>query len=242
MKTNIAVHIPNKAEIVVSPGENIKREELLAKTRDVSSIIEIELAKILGVTPQKISKFLKKKIGEKVARGELIAHKKSLFSTIEIKSPEEGIIEEINLKDGNLIFKKNISDEKKVLSPFSGKISEISEKNIIIECEIEEEYEGEKALGQRVWGKLQHIKGDFVGVLEVMEDIEESIILVNNITSAALAKLDALGANGVITNRTFEEMPITYISVSKNTFSKLGEHTGREIMIDPETNKVFVLS
>lgn len=241
MKTKLAVKIPPEAAILVKVGDNVTSSVVIAKVKDISSSLTIELSKILQIHPQKISKYMKKNIGDSVSKDEILALKKSLFSSTSVKSPNSGVIDAIDLTRGTITFREGEVFEEKIYSPIAGKITEVTPKTVLLECE-GVEFIGEKGSGERVLGVLKHLKGEHIGVLTVGEDINKTIVIVHNITPAAIAKIDALGVRGIITTKSFENMPISYVEVAKNIYEKLVDYDGKEVVLDPSDKKIFILA
>lgn len=240
MKTTITVHIPEGSEVNVASGDTITAGSPVAVLTKSSEVITFNLAEILGVSPQKISKYLKRKLGETLGKDEVIAEKKNFMSSVVVKSPQEGVIGEIDLSTGNLIYVLKKEEKKKILSHFPGRVKHITKDKVEIESDTRE-YELTASSGKKVSGPLYLIKGENIGVLEIGGDIDGTIVLLHGTTEAAVAKMDAIGVKGLISSVVIENVTIPFGLVSKTTFAKLLEEHGRSVILDPESKKLFIL-
>ena len=102
MSTIITLPISPSAKILVGVGERISSKTILAKFSQAHEAETIHLAKLLSVGNSKISQYLKKKIGEKITAGEVIAQKKGFFSSTVVKSPISGKLVDLDLSKGTL--------------------------------------------------------------------------------------------------------------------------------------------
>lgn len=240
MKILISIHIPADSEILVKEGESVSPETAVALIDSAISTLDIEMARILKIKPQNISQYLKRKIGDKIAKGDVIAEKKAFFSSMIIKSPTDGNISSIDLKAGSLTMISGSEKKEKIYAALSGKVKKIKDKVIDIESEAKE-FEAEAGSGERTHGRLHHLKGENIGVLDVKGDIDQTIILVHNITGAGISKANAMGVRGFILEKEAEESQLPFTTVNKTNFIKLEESVGRETVIDPVTKKIYIL-
>lgn len=241
MKTTITVHIPQDSEIVVGVGDKVENDTAIIIVKKSSQETILNLSKLLGVKPQKISQYIKRQMGEKLAKDEIIAEKKSFLSSTFVKSPAEGMIGEINLSVGSLTYILHSQEKKKIYPPFAGIVKHIREGAVDIECEANE-FDAIECSGKRVSGWLRHIVGEDVGVLAVEGNVEGSILLIHNTTRAALAKMDAMDVKGIISSNALEDVVIPYALVSKAVFGKLAEDAGRTAILDPGNKKIYILT
>ena len=240
MKTTVNVQIPTEAEILVKEGDTVDMKTPVAILKESIAPANIEIARLLKVHPQKMSQYLKTKIGDKIQRGDVLAEKRSFFSSYAVRSPDEGVVGEIDLSIGTLALSSINTKNKKIYATTPGRVKKISEREITLECEAKE-FVGEDGNGERTWGKLHYIKGERTGVLDIPTDIEGSVVLVYDSTYAALAKMDAMGVRAVVTTQNIKESILPYLVVNKNTFTKVEENSGREAIIDPKNKKIYIL-
>jgi len=237
MRSHVVVVIPHGSRMIVKSGDKIKKGEKLSESWASENEV-IPVASLLGVSPQKTPKYLVKKIGEKVSEGEIIAQKKDLFSSVAIKSPTDGQIAEINLKDGSLIVSAGIGTEG-IVSPVSGVINDAVRGKIEIEFE-GESFEGEEGGGQEAFGEMVYLPGKKINVLDEIPDVDGKIVFGMEITEAASAKLDAMGGVGLIFHKNTEEVYSPYIRVKEDVMDRLKSDVGKTVYLYPDSKKIVV--
>lgn len=239
MKITISVHIPEKAAILVKEGDLVDTETPLAELAKTSDTLQIELSKILNISPKKITKYIKKNIGDNLIEGEIIAEKKSFLSSVVVRSPHPGKVEGFDLSVGTVTYRVESQEKRNIYPAMKGKIKTVSGNVIEIEC-IAKSYDTLGGSGSKVSGTLRYIKGESVGVLEVLGEMEKSIILIHEVTDAGIAKMDALGALGLICSKTNSLDGFPTVCVDKHIFHKMVEEEGKEVIIDPSSKKIYI--
>ena len=163
--------------------------------------VSISIAKNLNVSPQKIFHYLKKFVGETIEKDETIAINKGLFTTKKIVSKYSGLIKEINHADGTITILSEEETENTINSYFKGKVNKIKKNELSIEVSKSEEYPG-KNINQNFGGKTFYLDEnlDFNS-----ENLFNSIVVCENITSYYKAKAEALGCQGFLSLSKFNE-------------------------------------
>jgi hypothetical protein len=156
--------------------------------------VKISIAKNLNVSPQKIFHYLKKFVGETIEKDETLAVNKGIFSTRKVVSKYSGLIKEINHADGTITVLSHEGVENTVNSYFKGKVEKIKRNELTIEVGKGEDFPG-KNLHKSFGGKVFYLdeKQDFNS-----ENIFNSVIVCENISSYYRAKSEALGCLGFI--------------------------------------------
>ena len=136
MKSKINLPISSDIRLLIKEEEKIEAGTLLCEKKEDKFIEAIPVSALLKIPPSQILKYLKKKIGENIEAGTILAKKKSLFSSFLLKSPVEGLIKEVDLKKGTLnILVQKTGNKDKFIFPFSGKIKKITKTHLEIEVE-----------------------------------------------------------------------------------------------------------
>ena len=162
--------------------------------KKVEEEINISIAKNLNVSPQKIFHYLKKFVGEIVEKGETIAINKGIFTTKKNVSKYSGLIKEINHSDGSITILSKTETEDTINSYFKGKVDKIKKNELLIEVSKGEEFPG-KNINQNFGGKTFYSDEN----LDLnSENIFNSIVVCENITSYYKAKAEALGCRGFL--------------------------------------------
>jgi len=194
----ICLPIPNEANILVKTGEKVNLKTKIFETSK-KALVKINIAKKLGIPPEKIFQYLKKFVDEKVTKGDKLASKKTLFSNKKVFSEYDGVFKEINHQTGEITLE--INDQKnqqktEFFSPLIGEVYEV-DKNII-KIKIKK--------GEII--ELKEKAVDFFGgqffILEkieqiIAENIEKKIIITKEVDSFSQTKCEALGAFGFLT-------------------------------------------
>ncbi len=99
--------LPIFGEVFVKVGDVVDYELIVART-EISGELEIlKVATLLGVEPEDLLRYMSKKVGDHVEKGELIAHYNAFFGLIkkQVDSPMSGTIESISEITGQIIIR-----------------------------------------------------------------------------------------------------------------------------------------
>ena len=194
----IDLPIPNEASVLVKAGDKVDLETKIL-TIAKKSLIRINVAKKLNITPEKIFQSLKKFVDDEIKKGDKLAYKKILFSNKYVFSDYNGILKEINHQTGEVILE--VDDQKNQIkkdffSPLTGEVVAI-EKNII-------KIKIKKGETIELKQKASEIFGAKIFILENTEQltadsIEKKLIITEEISNLSQAKCEALGAFGFLT-------------------------------------------
>jgi hypothetical protein len=100
--------LPLKGEVLVKKGDSVKAEEVVARTLLPGNVHPVNVAGLLGTSPQDLPNLMLKKEGDEVEKDEVIAMSKGLFGLFktEVRSPVKGTIEQISLVTGQVILRE----------------------------------------------------------------------------------------------------------------------------------------
>jgi hypothetical protein len=100
--------LPLKGEVLVSKGQKVGAETIVARTMLPGNVQTMNLASALGVEPADVAARLVKPIGTAVAAGEIVAQTKALFGLMktEAKAPVAGVIESVSDVTGQAILRE----------------------------------------------------------------------------------------------------------------------------------------
>mgnify|MGYP001128118382 CR=1 FL=1 len=212
---NIFLTVPKNGKILVKAGQMIDFQTKLFEIFN-PKIVKVDLAKKLGISPQNIFSYLKKFIGEKVKKGEILASKKGILKTKKVKSEWDGVLKEINHEEGSLLIEIETDEEQKGIiffSPIIGEVEKIEEEKIIIKIEKKEEIELKE--------KTKEIFGAKIYIFEKGSDFnaesaQNRLVIAEELTSISQTKAEALGAKGFLTIKTPPENTTLPIFQFKN--------------------------
>ncbi len=118
--------LPLKGEVLVSVGDEVKGDTIVARTELPGDVQPLNLAGLLGVAPQDLDGYLLKKPGDTIKKDEIIAETKGFFGLMktQVKSPLNGTIESISTVTGQAIL-RNPPSPVEVDAYIDGKVVEI---------------------------------------------------------------------------------------------------------------------
>lgn len=197
------------------------------------------LSRLLKIKPEKVTKYLVKKMGDRVEAGEIIAVKKGLFSTDMVKSPVTGRLFQVDLKKGTIsILVSGIENKSKISEAItrSEEGPAVSDAEGGIKGKI---FSAVKGSGIDVSGKLVYFETERINFFEIGSQVEERIAACRFFPPDALIKLDALGAVGLIVTRVPHESLLPWVLVSEEIFAKLAHFSGKKVMLRPSDKKII---
>lgn len=174
---------------------------------------EINLAQILNIKPKNIFRTLRKFVGDKIKKNDLIAENKTFFSTIRFLSPDDGLIKEIDHVKGSIIIETESNEKNKILSFIKGKVEKIDKNTIKIKIKNGESFPIKKSTTD-FGGEIFYLENnnDFN-----FDQINNKIILTEKINSYFQAKIEALGAKGFVILENLPEKTDLPVVMIKNT-------------------------
>ncbi len=107
MKVDKMRRLPILGEVFPKVGDKVSHDEIIART-EISGDPEIaKVAMLLGVEPEDLPRFMKKKVGDSVEKGEQIAFYSALFGLIKknVEAPIDGTIESVSEITGQVIIR-----------------------------------------------------------------------------------------------------------------------------------------
>ena len=162
--------------------------------KKVEEEVNISIAKNLDIPPQKIFHYLKKFVGESIEKDEIIAINKGIFSTKKITSKYSGLIKEINHFDGSITISSKTKIDNMVNAFFKGKVNKIKKNEVSIEVNKGEQFPA-KNVSHDFGGKTFYSdnNSDYLS-----ENLFNSIVVCDSITSYFKTKAEALGCQGFL--------------------------------------------
>ena len=191
---NLTIVLPDEEKCLLKNNQKVDFDTPFVEVKKELNK-EIMLADKLKIPPHKIFNFLKKFVGDKVNKDEVIAFKKGLFSDNKYVSEYQGIITEVDHEKGKITLK--IQDSKDIVKNcfFKGEVKEIKKNTILLEIKNKEEFSLTKAPvltgGELIY--LDQITN------ETSNELERKIIVIESITEINLSKVEVLGAKGIVT-------------------------------------------
>lgn len=198
----IPIPIPKDAKLKIKEGDSVTFDTPLLENTQ-SELVKISIASSLGFDPEKIFAHLRRFVGDEVKKDSLLAERKSFLSTKQYLSEYEGILKEINHYDGSITMEISGEETEQVSCNFQGKISEITETEIVLSVkhatELQLRDESEAFAGPIVY--LDELATNAI----TDEQIDGHVVCATQIPIFEIAKLEALGARGFLTLHPIEE-------------------------------------
>lgn len=229
--------LPLPGEVLVKQGEEVSFDTIIARTYSPGEPFLVRIWNTLGVEPEEIGEYMKKKQGDHVKKGEILAGYTGFFGLVkkECLSPINGFIENISLITGQAIIRKEpIPIEVKAYVP--GRVIEILPKQgAIIEANAAF-IQGIFGFGGETHGELKIIAESPKDVIsaDLIKDDHKDKILVGGslITSEALKKAVKVDVKGVVTGSIMD----------KDMTDFLGYEIGVAITGEEEVGTTFIIT
>ena len=99
--------LPILGEVFIQTGDEVDYDTIIARTEISGDPEIVKVAMLLGVEPEDLTRYMSKKIGDKVNKNEVIANYNAFFGLIKknIPSPVDGTIESISEVTGQVIIR-----------------------------------------------------------------------------------------------------------------------------------------
>ncbi len=195
--------LPLKGEVLVKRGDFVKAEKVVARTLLPGNVHPVNVAGLLGTSPQDLPNLMLKKEGEEVEKEEVIALSKGLFGLFktEVRSPVKGKIEQISLVTGQVIIREPpIPVEVKAY--FDGIVEDIIPEEGVIMKTTATFIQGIFGVGGEKIGKLKVLvdsPDETLTEAKLKENLEGAIVVGGSfITSEVLKKLEEKGVLGCV--------------------------------------------
>ena len=158
--------LPLPGNILVSKGNKVSAEEVVARTNLPGNVKTLNIAGLLGILPDEVEEAMLKKIGDEIKKDEVVAQSKGLFGLFksQVKSPINGLIENISKITGQVILREPPIPVE-VIAYIDGEVTEI----------IKDEGVTIKTRGSFVQG-IFGIGGETIGELAMAADKPDDVL------------------------------------------------------------------
>jgi len=234
-------------------GQNLSPSDVLCQGQKTSGFWMVHLASELSVRVQDAPKFLKRKIGQTIFQGEILAEKVSRFGLGKklIFAPVDGIIESYDCSAGMLKIKMSALAQK-VLPGVYGIVDAIdnSSNSVVIRTQATIIH-GVLGCGKQKCGMLKVLKNEsnLVGSSQITSDLRGKVVVGGAIAiSEALKAAESVGVAGLIIGgidiwdfkAVSESLGLTSllvteglgsISIGRDIFAPLSEFDGKFVIL-----------
>ncbi len=225
-----------KEDLLVKVGQKVDFKTPFFKKK-IQKEIGLSLAEKLRISPQKIFVYLKKFVGEKINKGEILAEKKTLFTVRRYRSEYQGEIKEIDHQEGKVLIKINSGKDEFVTAPFKGEILEIDKETIKIKVNRGKEFTA-KEITADFGGEVTYLKPT---TEYCEEEINNKIVVGQSLSSYLQVKLEALGVKGfVLLHRLPEKTDLPWGQLKNITdWEKIIAANFPYCLVDKKNSKIY---
>jgi len=195
----ISIALSLETKCLVNTGQKVDFTTLLFEKKNPIDV-EVDIAKDLNIAAKNIFRYLKKFVGDKIEKEEILAQNKTFFSFKRLLSPISGVIKEVDHQTGKVILEG--FDNKKINNVycfFKGEIVEIKDNEVKVKVNQGREL-ALKSSNFDFGGSCYYQKlSTFAQASMSTEEIEKKVYVCNSLSSYVKAKIEALGASGIVT-------------------------------------------
>jgi len=199
---NVLRMLPNKGEIFVKKNDNLSPADVIGECYISKGFRVFSISDILDIQPRDIGKYLKKELGSKVFKGEVLAERKKYLGSIakQFIVPCDGVLENLNQDNGYLTVRFP-PIKVRLLSGFYGTVEEIvDETGIKIKTQVHilKGQVGAGVVREGVFKIVPNVK-ETIDAVDINLDYSKKIILGGSLISRdIIQKAITLGVNGII--------------------------------------------
>lgn len=258
-------------QISVQKNTEVSPHDILGHYKVTAGFTKVNISKELNVSPEEISKYMKKNVGQTVFKGELLAFKKGFFGTSQIIAPTDSIFETLDKKTGEATFKL-IPKDVSLTSGVFGVVEDVNQAQgeVIIRCMSTEVY-GVIGTGSEKEGFLNVISGpgDLVNAYKVTPENRGQILAAGSLVlQETIKKALTCNVNGIIcgglnldnylsmatslvpSKRVGTEIGISIVAsegfglvpIGEDFQEMLNKHNGRFVMINGNLGRILLPS
>lgn len=199
---HVTISLPEGSECLLTKGQDVDFTTPFLKAHNAVEMT-IPIGKKLKIDGTKIFKYLKKFVGEKVQKNEVIATRKSFFLSHTIVSEHDGVIKEIDHTQGVVVIKTTSDEMTDRTSYFTGEITEVDKHEVVLKTKKGSSFKTSRSsenFGGEVWYGTEAALSSVT-----TEDVENRVVVVDSLTPYDQAKLEAMGIRGYITVEPLRE-------------------------------------
>lgn len=202
--TRVHRSLKGKGELNVAVGQEVSPDDVIGSGEVYPGFRTINLAQNLSVSPADVKKYLKRGLGQKIYKGELLAYKDEGFLQRKkvVTSPSDGIVEFFNEQTGEV--KLSFLPQKKDLpAGVYGVVEKVDKLRgvVVIRTQVSRVY-GLFGTGRNRDGVLRFIsrRDELVSERKISaEAIDQIVVGGSLIYKEAISKAISSGVSGIIT-------------------------------------------
>jgi len=198
--------LPIPGEVLVSKGDKVSFETIVARTRVPGDVETIRASQILGIEAddvEELGQYMLKKVEDRVGKGEVIAKRISFFglSKAFVESPVEGTIEHVSDITGQVTIREDpVPVEVKAYIP--GKIVDVIQKEGVVVETTASFIQGIFGIGGETHGQIRMaVKSPEDSLTaDMLDSSDKGKILIGGamVTGDTLKKAVDIGVKGIV--------------------------------------------
>lgn len=195
--------LPLKGDVLVSQGDSLRAEDVVARTNLPGNVMPVKAASILGVHQQDLLEYMLKKEGEPVEKDEIFATAKSFFGLFKshAKATTTGTIESVSSVTGQVIIRE-APIPVEVNAYFDGTVREVlPQEGVTMEC-IGSFIQGIFGVGGETTGDLALVASDPGDELlpdQIREEHRDRIVVGGSrVHKESVDRARELGVRGIV--------------------------------------------
>lgn len=199
-----ARRLPLKGDVIRALGDKVSALDVVARTELPGKVYPINVANVLGIGPESMPQLLRKKVGDKVSKDELMAQTPGILGLFKSEwlSPVSGTLESVSRVTGQVIIQE-APIPVEVNAYINGEVVELlHDEGVVVESEAAF-VQGIFGLGGEVYAPLRRLAtrpDESIDADRITPDLKGSIIIGGAFcTLRALRKAIEVGVKGVIT-------------------------------------------
>lgn len=207
--------------------------------KKINQQTDILISKQLNIVPKNIFRYLKKLVGDEVKKDEVIAVKKDLFNEKKILSPFDGLIKEIDHEQGKITLTINEKTKKTFTAFFKGEVVDLKKDHFNLEIGKGDAFDLKKT-ELSFGGETLYLREKDISNLNSLT-VNKKIIVTESISPFVQSKIEALGAIGIITSIKPSETTAIPTSQIKNSndLKKIFANKFSYCFIDKQSCKIY---
>jgi len=195
--------LPILGEVLVEQGQKVTPETIVARTKIPGNPHTVNVANALGLEPEDIEHFMVKKLGDQVAKNDVLALYKAFFGLFKhyARSPVDGVVEHISIVTGQVTMREPPIPVQ-IDAYITGTVSEVLTREGVIVETFGAFIQGIFGVGGETQGQVKVVasKADEILDADSITSADKGKVLVGGslITAAALRKANDLGVAGLV--------------------------------------------
>lgn len=208
--------LPIRGEVCVKVGDRVSFDTVVARTELSGSPEIVNAALLLGIENQELPENLTKRVGDKVAKDEVIAKSNAVFGLFkkQVTSPVDGTMESVSDATGQIII-RGLPIPVEIDAYIPGKVVEIlSEEGAVVETNAAF-IQGIFGIGGETHGKIKRVVSspdEEVTADKITSESKDAVVIGGSLaTLDALKKCVEIGVSCIVTGGVGHEELTTFM-------------------------------